>query len=252
MRRTERIIVAATLALGACGGKLYVYPGAADGAGSCNVGGAKICGGACGDCSAPCTALVTTAGTTSPFGICFGALPDQGHTPCAVCDTGEGCVERANDEFVCVPLDVCASLLDLGAQDVCWYADKSVYDGQPIIAPASCDDPRVDHVADMCGGACGACEVQYGALDRCVGQGPTHPAGVCVKGFGNAKDPSHSLTCAVDEGGNVSVPCANGDRCAIDPSPPADAHAARVNGLCVDAVVCAALAKVLPGGLDCR
>lgn len=231
----------------ACGGKVLVYGGEGDAGPTCTVAGARICGGTCGvlsDCPGSCVTLVEGDGSLSTYGVCFSDLSDKGTTACALCDSGEGCVERAPDVFVCVPLDLCGDLEKLGARNVCWYADKSPFDGRPIVAPASCSDPEINHVPSMCGGACGRCATQYGALDRCVGQGPDHPAGMCVYGnFGGPVWP----TCTADG----SVPCPAEGACAFFAAPPADPGVANENGVCLDYDECHELHSALPGGIEC-
>lgn len=88
-------------------------------AGACAARGVRLCGGSCGQACATCRPLIQGDGADSAFGICWNDLPDFGETPCALCDEGEGCVRRAADSYVCVPLGVCVALRFLGAGDVC-------------------------------------------------------------------------------------------------------------------------------------
>ncbi len=199
---------------------------------------------------------MTGDGSNSAYGVCFADLPDRGQTPCAVCDAGQGCVQRSQGSFECVPLEVCDDLRKLGAGDVCWYGDKVPYDGRAIPAASSCpdSDPLVHEDHSMCGGPCGPCDTAHGALDRCVGQGPDHPIGICAQFCcsGNPEDPASFPRCVV-QGGTVIAACptVGNYTCAVYPSPPGDESVAKQNGLCLNRDVCHALHASLPGGLDC-
>ena len=257
MRRSS--LVFTSLVALACGGEVLVYPGQGDAGPGCTPAGARLCGGACGsvsDCAGQCTPLVAGDSSSSAYGVCFSDLPDKGQTPCAVCGAGEGCVQRSPDAFVCVPLDVCASLHAFGAGDVCWYGDKSPFDGRAIVAPAACPD-QDPNLHPMCGGACGSCMTKYShSLDRCIGQSPDHPVGLCTSFDGNPEDPASYPRCIVT-GGAVSSPCPDTTpvggsyACAVYPSPPAEQSVAERNGLCLPWLMCSGLQTSLPGGLDC-
>ncbi len=252
----------AVMVSASCGGRFEPYGGGLGEGGAtnatCTTDGTRLCGGVCGlapDCPGGCLPIVGGDGSPSTYGVCFADLPDKGQTPCAVCDTGEGCVQRSPGAYACVPLMICASLLALGAGDVCWYGDKSPYDGRGIDIPTTCPDstPPLHQDHAMCGGACGACDPTLGALTRCIGQGPSHPVGICATPSGpvvNTHDPSQYPRCTVT-GDTSSAPCGGPYKCAIFPAPPAEATVAKDNGICILAQDCTGLAASLPGGLTC-
>lgn len=250
------VFFAAASVVVACGGQFEGYGGQSDSGLSCTIDNVRLCGGTCGsvvDCAGGCVPLVSGDGSSSSYGVCFADLPDLGQTPCAVCDTGQGCVQRSAGAYACVPLEVCGALRAVGANDVCWYADKSPYDGRAIDIPTTCPDSLAplhqDHA--MCGGACGVCNPQLGSLARCLGQGPTHPVGICATPNGPTVNPYDAKTyprCVVVNG---SAACGSGYRCAVFPAPPAEITVAANNGVCIIAQDCTALTQALPGGLEC-
>ena len=221
---------------------------------SCDPDGIRLCGGRCGD--APgcpiCSQLLTGAGVPSDYGVCWADLPDNGETPCSLCDDGEGCVQRSRGRFVCVPLDVCHDLETLNAGPVCWYGDKTPFSGAAVPPATGCPD---DSTATVCGGGCQPCT--QSSLARCVGRGPNHPFGVCpVLAFGGSRTDIGSFpTCALPAGGFMAAPCPALSSypyvCAVSPYPPGDPTVARLNGFCLSVDFCTELAKSQPGGIWC-
>lgn len=218
----------------------------------CAPQGVHVCGGACGPVAgcggAACAPVLMGGDDASAFGICWGDLADQGTTPCALCDDGEGCVERAPLSFVCVPLPVCSALVALGATDACWYGDKLAFDGGAVAPATGCPDDPTDL---LCGGDCPACPLA--TLARCVGRGPNHPFGICP-----------ATSSVVDRNEVSGVPLCTGDgtvacpvlptypyACAVFPNPPGDPRVAPWTGFCLSADLCATLSTSLPGGLWC-
>lgn len=243
------------------GGSGLADGGWLDAAPTCQPDGVRLCGGICGAApSCPvCTPLQSGTGASGPYGICWADLADDGSTPCALCDSGQGCVQRSPGKYVCVPLDVCGALRALGAQDVCWYGDKVPFDGAPVLHASGCPDSSGDEVSTtglVCGGDCPPCGNQY-TLPRCVGQGPDHPFGICpaIANAGAWGDLGHFPTCALARDGYsaacpdvaYSYPLA----CAVSPYPPGDPVVAGLNGFCLGVDFCASLASSLPGGLWC-
>src|SRR5208283_2575454 len=72
-----------------------------DGADPCSPGGVRVCGAGCGKAAgcANCTPLLTGSGPAAQYGVCWSDLGDLGNTPCALCDDGQGCVQRSPDRF---------------------------------------------------------------------------------------------------------------------------------------------------------
>lgn len=264
-----RLYVATLAVLAACGGRTSLSASpprdgsgtneadsgsgladAADTGTTCSPDGVRLCGGACKSSCPLCTPLQTGVGATSEYGVCWADLSDQGNTPCALCDDGQGCVQRSPGKYVCVPLGVCQALRSLGQADVCWYGDKMPFDGSPVPTPRGCAASTTDIV---CGGDCPPCGARY-TLPRCVGRGPDHPFGTCPVIAGTGNDVGSFPTCALLEGG-YSAPCPMLPGypyvCAVSPYPPGDAVVARLNGYCLSRDLCSALASALPGGLWC-
>lgn len=123
------------------------------------------------------------SGAAARGGICLSDLPDQGRFPCFACNDGEACLTRPNGDLVCVPIDVCHALWDIGVRDVCRYADKTVYDDRPL---DSSDPPCPDKTVGsfLCGGKCGGCGLSFPNA-RCSGRSATRRFGFC-KGEENA------------------------------------------------------------------
>ena len=138
-----------------------------------------------------------------------------------------------DDILECVPVDVCVALWNLGARDVCRYADKSRFDDRPLPHATGCPKPAGQYHA--CGGECAPCEI----ADRCVGVSPDHPFGLCngdaMSGYDSAFSCGHG--CAV---------------CAVFDVPAFDFKLAFQYGVCMASVdACLDFASRLPGGLGC-
>jgi hypothetical protein len=223
---------------------------------TCSPDGVRLCGGRCPD--APCDAcgrLFHEDGTQSAYGICWSDLADFGNTPCALCDENEGCVERAPQSFVCVPLLVCDALRALGAGPVCWYGDKVPFEAQGEAVATGCpSDPSIQGV--VCGGDCPAC-ADGTTLSRCVGRGPSHPFGACpvLANAGSPTEVGNYPTCALSVKGSALIPCPSISyypySCAVSPNPPGDPIVARLSGYCISTDICKSLSALLPGGLWC-
>lgn len=253
----------------ACGGRASVVGGADASSGddggdglvfaSCAPGGVRLCGGNCGDVpscpGAGCTGLIAGSGTAASFGVCWADLADMGLTPCALCDDGQGCVQRSSGSFVCVPLAVCGALDALGAGEVCWYGDKVPFDGAAVASATGCPQPTGIANVVCGGGDCPPCADI--TLDRCVGRGPDHPFGVCppMVSPGSRVDLSNVPLCIVSGGSDaLACPALSSDysySCAVYPYPPAPPTVAPRNGFCISDMVCKELAASLPGGLWC-
>lgn len=184
------------VALAACGrSELDVTPptdldaGAADADACLTSSGVRLCGGPAGRPDA-CPAL--PAGSCLGYG-CTGAFDFDGHETtagicwadtaetdwlCDGCSIGDGCLQRSAGEWVCVPIDVCAALWNLGVRNVCRYADKERYDHRPMPAGAGCPEPA--STANSTYFACGGdCSFSCGSSQRCNGVAPDHPFGLC-------------------------------------------------------------------------
>jgi hypothetical protein len=263
---SQSIIVGISMLIAACGGEV-ISSTAGDGgafavdggdAGTkqgprCSGGGARLCGAACGDASpcpgSGCTMPLDVSGAAAAYGICWSDLQDDGTTPCALCDQGQGCVRRGADQYVCVPLDACAALLSQGATGVCWYGDKVPYDGRSEATTSSCPSGAGGL---LCGGDCAPCDAN--TLPRCVGRGADHPIGICPPLYSpQPPDPNSYPLCALGADGYV-IACPNVGTsftcaCAISPSPPGDSTVALANGFCMSADLCTEIAGAI--SLDC-
>ena len=221
----------------------------------CVASGVRICGGGCPSldstqCPGGCQPVSTVDGAHSDIGVCWSDLAKAG-VSCAVCNDGEACLQRSPGALVCVPEDLCAHIWDLGAQNVCRYADKSTFDDRPLPTPGACPSAAT---AIICGGGCPACPVN--GEHRCVGRSPDHPFGICppaISGM-DPNEPTSVSTCSLSAG-NYAVPCPQLSTgpfaCAVFHAGASDQAAAMLYGLCVGSDLCAATARALPGGLDC-
>jgi hypothetical protein len=238
--------------------------GAAQGAGGfpphppcASADGVRLCGDGCPPLPAPecpgfgCTpTLDRTGDVPSGAGVCWADVPGDAELLCNACPDGQVCAYRSADQLVCVSEDVCAALWDLGATDVCRYADKSAYDHRRLQEPAgACPSFEPSPPLEgLCGGACGGCENGY----RCTGRSPSHPFGMCV--YTGAFDaPGGVDPCARAPDGTMLQTCgAEGEpgvSCAIFEDALEDEPAAMAYGVCYGG--CAAVAAVFPGGMTC-
>ena len=205
--------------------------------------GVRMCGGPCRWLDAPecpgygCTpAHAREDGAASDAGVCWADAPSEVAELCNACPDGMVCAQRRPDELVCVPESVCAALWDLGATDVCRYADKSAYDHQALVEPAT-----YPLSGRFCGGACGDCS----GILRCTGRSPAHPYGFCAHWTGTDVD-----RCGVGEKSQDPA-CSPNYLCGVFDVPVGDEAAARRYGVCMTEESCFAIAAELPGGLRC-
>ena len=175
-----------------------------------SAGGVRLCGGdpPCPELPPPVCkgvgcqrALDALTGAPSAGGACLADVPDYGNTPCNACRDGEACLMRGSGELVCVPLDVCHALWDIGVRNVCRYSDKSAFDDRPIAPPpTACPELARSLPGALCGGACGDCTYP---LDRCSGRSPTRPYGICNRTYFSAD----IATCSIGPSGVPSHWC---------------------------------------------
>ena len=224
--------------------------------GPCEADGVRFCGGICPPLDPPtCPGTGCSAsdrGSFSPLGegVCWADLSGgEGVDACDACNDGDVCAERGTN-LVCVPFDVCAELYALGAVTACRYADKSLYDDEPLATPSgACPASRP---GVLCGGDCGACP-DWTETTRCVGRSADRAFGICARAVG-----SELWTCGVDPSGAWSRPCPltyiydgpNGKDdlvCAVFDT---DSVAAGAYGLCEPKGACQA-AYDASGGIHC-
>jgi hypothetical protein len=194
--------------------------------------GVRICGGACPPIAPPacpgfgCTPAFSLATHAQSFaGVCWTDRFDKSARPCGACANGEVCIHRGDLELVCTSRDVCDTLWDLGARDVCRYTDLSPYDRKPIATShATCP---VDHVS--CGESCLECSI-------CTGRSPSRVFGICNAQYGMFDPP---WTC--------SNHCAQ--NCAAFEGPSIPTNLALAYGLCLPSADCLRLGRVL--GVGC-
>jgi hypothetical protein len=184
----------------------------------------------------------------SDAGVCWADVKDAAAQQCHGCPDGQVCLQRSEDQLVCVEPGVCEALWDLGARDVCRYADKTRYDGRPLAAPNLCPG------WPACGPNCPPCYDAYRA--RCVGRSPNHPWGLCAvvhEGVGHGQEDVPA--CALAPDGSVLIGCAQsglGDAfCTVFDVPQEDVPAARRFGLCLFEGQCVAAAQLLPNWVRC-
>ena len=156
-----------------------------------------------------------TTGELLEIGICWPDLDDWVSSRCFVCRPGEVCVHYTEGESYCAPLEVCETLLALGAGDACRYTDKTTFTGAPLAIGSACPE-------HMCGTGCLSC----GASGDCVGLSPTHPYGLCAPE-------------TLNDGCSLTVPdCPAQRRCGIFNVPAEDQAYAEANGICISAYDC--------------
>jgi hypothetical protein len=226
----------------------------------CAPANVRICGVSCPQLDATqcqgggCENVSSLAGTPASAGVCFSDDRDAGLS-CAVCADGEACLQRDPDHLVCIPVEVCQRLWDLGVRDVCRYADKSAFDGRPL--PSRTDCPS-DATRTMCGGSCPPCFPVSGAA-ACIGRSPDHPFGLCpsVGSVADDADPQRYFVCSL-VGTTYAEACPPTDpsfnapyACAVFHTSEADVPAAKKYGLCIPPDNCRETAAAFPGGLDC-
>lgn len=180
--------------------------------------------------------------TPSSGGACLADLPDEAQSPCVACLDGEACLTKNNGDLVCVSIDVCHALWDIGVRDVCRYADKSLYDDKPL-APAPSTCPVVGLV---CNQKCGCAR----ADERCTGRSATRGWGICTPGV-----PGPVKGCRLHQSGtslSYSTWCADFQpeiwACAVFDNGPSDPTIDLDYGLCMTTVQC----QVLEGPLHMR
>ncbi len=165
------------------GGQGAVDGGFADHPQCVSASGVRLCGGdpPCPELPAPVCpgygcqrSADIDSGAPASGGICLADLQDQGRYPCFACDDGDACITRPNGDLVCVPLDVCHALFQIGVRDVCRYADKTPYDDRPL--DSSGEPCPTSLFGPLCGGACGKCG-QPAAV--CSGRSATRRFGFC-------------------------------------------------------------------------
>ncbi|MEZ4220759.1 MAG: hypothetical protein R3B13_07490 [Polyangiaceae bacterium] len=178
-------------------------------------------------------------GGDSVAGICYSDLGDKGSRACLECEDGEVCLERYENDLVCVPEEVCAKLWKLGARGVCRYSDLSAYDGRPLPRLSTCPhaDPKTWTL--LCGGACPTCKSDFPT--PCSGRSPDHPQGFCSYDW---------KWCALSESG-YDQPCDKELNCGVFHVGSKDANVAKQYGRCLAQDDCALMAQELPGGFDC-
>jgi len=244
------------LALAACGRTELDAPDASTSSlpahpACASASGVRLCGGLADECPVPadppcigygCTDLLDYDGNVTTVGVCWADTAESDWR-CDGCSIGDGCLQRRPGEWICVPIDVCDALWDLGARDVCRYADKSRYDHRPIPSgttgcPANASTSSFTYRA--CGGDCPPCV----AGQRCNGVAPDHPFGICNGPFGStAYDPSYSC--------GTSPPCHGADVCAVPDVAQADLSVGEAYGTCMPVNNCFQFASDFPGGLRC-
>ncbi len=210
----------------------------------------RLCGGskACAWLGPPtcpgtgCTAaLDVNAFTPSGAGVCWADVDDAAARQCVACRDGDVCVQRYDDQLVCVAEEVCAGLWDLGATTVCRYADKVRYDRRPLPSATGCPSTGQIH---FCGGGCPPCPGTMG----CTGRSPDHPFGLCVPM--TAQGEFQGVACS-----NTAAECHPGQfndtACGVFSVPTVDDSAARRYGVCLDRKGCLIIRDALPGGFRC-
>jgi hypothetical protein len=196
----------------------------------CEVDGIRLCGPGCPPLGDPtCCTATFDRDTRAPTkaGVCWTDLSDKGQRPCIACKDGEVCAYRASDRLVCVPLNICRALDQLGARQACRYADKSAYDGRPLASRSDC--PLVDengaslkgqHFA--CGGGCGDCASGV----PCTGRSADRPFGFCPLVDNAGTSPDHATQCSTAASCQVNAQCV---RFSVDLN---DQSEANVYGVC--------------------
>jgi len=216
--------------------------------------GIRLCGGSdeCPWLSAPecpgygCTSTIELySSAESKAGVCWADLIDNGSNPCIACKDGEACVYRAPDRLICVSLEVCEALWDMGETNVCRYADKRAYDHQPLPAPTG--PCPTSWYLTLCGGECGDCD---GMIATCTGRSAGRPFGLCIPKTSNGQH----ATCELNADGQIIQWCQStpfAAVCAVFDVPDADVAEARHYGVCMERNLCTAAAASMPGGLHC-
>jgi hypothetical protein len=267
MRSLSLFVFSTVVVVVACGGTERLPSHGADAAAGddadasstpCSAGGVRICGMGCPtldttSCPGGCQPVSTLSGGDAGISVCWSDDPSA-DVLCSVCSDGQACLQRTPSSLVCVPLDLCAHLWDIGVRDVCRYADKSTYDDEPLATPSGCP---ADATILVCGGTCTGCP-DPGSANRCVGRSPNHPFGICPPDDGAAdpNDPSSIAVCSFTNDG-YTVPCVQPGSpdgpvsCAVFQTPASDESVARLYGLCIDQGLCTQMATDFPGGLQC-
>lgn len=242
LRRVMALLVAA-----GCGGRAGLGDGADAGMDASttqphercrSADGVRLCGAGCPAIPAPdcpgrgCTQAYNLDGSPSAGGVCWTDRADKGARPCGECAWDEVCIHRSPTELVCASRAVCDALSDLGARDVCRYADLSPYDGRPFAVPGPC--PIRTTLSELCGGECGMCRESVGPA-YCVGRSSRHPFGLCNHPGINWENPD---TCSV---------C--GGTCAVFETPGVDPALAWAYGPCIPIQDCEPLAEYV--GVGC-
>lgn len=213
--------------------------------------GVRLCGGSppCPELPAPtcrgfgCQHSASIVnGATATGGACLTDLSDNGLRDCSTCNDGEACLSKTNGDLVCVPLDVCHALWDIGVRDVCRYADKSPYDDRPLAVAESC--PLGISPFPMCGSGCASCPPDF----PCSGRSATRPYGLCQYRGGNP-----NIACSFGPLASPKVWCSQNQatiwNCAVYRGRPEDQTTAMKYGTCVGATHCQKIRDVL--GVDC-
>ena len=131
----------------------------------------------------------------------------------------------------CLPYDYASLYCANGSASLLSYSDHSTFDcSTPLPNPATC--PSVMGF-QLCGPACGDC-----MIGPCTGRSPLHPFGLCLPSL---------ATCSLGKTKN----CAPYQVCMSFKVAPEDQHRADMNGICVAANTCAAIAAGYPGGMVC-
>lgn len=206
--------------------------------------GVRLCGGdpPCPEIPAPVCpgygcqhASDVTTGVQANGGICIADLPDYGTFPCYACKDGEACLTRPNGDLVCVPVDVCHALWDIGVRDVCRYADKSIYDDRPLALPSTGACPRK---YTLCGGACTCLYPE----ERCTGRSATRGYGFCEGALGLGLHPEDIRGCSLSASSYPLIWCDPNYPetwvCGVYKNGPQSAVVSRKYGTCIGREAC--------------
>ena len=275
-RRELRQSLIVCVIVASCGGRTQLGSsnGSADAttetssgpSGPCEADGVRICGGTCplldiSECPGRgCTdVLESLSDVPTSLGLCWSDMRDgEGADACTACKDGDACVQRATNQLVCVPYEICAALSERGASSACRYADKAPFTGASLSsAPATCPATKP---GTLCGGGCGDCPSW--TLQRCTGRSATRPYGICPRTIlANNDDPTNVATCAVDTNGDWTLPCPVPqmyDPPKDKPEPAVclvfaggDETAARAYGVCTPESDCQSINATLVGGVHC-
>lgn len=204
-------------------------------------GGFALCGGDAGctdTASCKCLPRLCDSGAA----LCMNAAGSTWKSlSCFLCPDGQVCVQNEplcgldapSALGACYPYEVGVLFAANGASTQVFYADYSLWTGDPLPTPTTCPTFGTFRI---CGGNCGGCNNG----EVCTGRSPLHPYGTCI------------ATSAPPCSNQGTTPCEVGSSCfryTVQPSAQAGADA---NGVCLPTAECQDLAANLPGGGTCQ